>query len=152
MGLGVYTDQLLLGRHGSPATLTLILYGALRNTVAEVGSDDGPSSLHVEEVGGQGTLGGVGVMLALLALLLLLNGGQGKAGDLGQGLEAEDVTNVTNADISAILEEGGLSNQQVGLTEVVGTEGPNKVLDGRKALIDLQWVLVTEIHGIVSQK
>jgi hypothetical protein len=131
------TNKLLLGRHGGPTTLALILHGTLGNAVTKVGSNDGASSLHVEEVGSQGTLGSIGVVLTLLALLLLLNGGQGDARDLGHGLEVEHVAQLGNADISAILEKGGLSNQQVGLTEIVGTEGPDEVLNGSQTLVDL---------------
>lgn len=76
-------------------------------------------------------------MLTLLALLLLLNRGQGDARNLGHGLEVEHVAQLGHADISAILEKGGLSNQQVGLTEIVGTEGPDEVLNGSQTLVDL---------------
>ena len=137
IGVGSNTNQLLLGRHGGPATLSLILHGALGNAVTKVGSDDGAGSLHVEEVGGQGTLGGVGVVLTLLALLLLLDRGQGDARDLRHGLEVEHVAKVGDADVASILKKRGLSNQQVGLTEVIGTEGPNEVLNGSQSLVDL---------------
>lgn len=131
------TNQLLLGRHGGPTTLTLILHGTLRHAITKVGSDDGASSLHVEEVGSQGTLGCVGVVLTLLALLLLLDRGEGDAGDLGHGLKVEHVAQLGNADISAILKKSGLSDQEVGLTEIISTERPNKVLNSGQSLVDL---------------
>src|SRR5258706_43566 len=59
--------------HDRPTALTLFLDGTLGTLLSEVARNDGTSSLHVEEVGGQGTLGRIRIMSPLLALLLLLN-------------------------------------------------------------------------------
>lgn len=137
------TDQFLLGRHGAPSTLSLILHGTLGDTVTKVGSDDGAGGLHVQEVGGQGTLGCIGIMLALLALLLLLHDGDGSGGgnwdtgNLRQRLCRKHVGNVCETGI--ILKESGLPDQQVGLAEVVCIGRADELLDGSQTMIDL-WV------------
>lgn len=144
------TNQFLLGRHGAPSTLSLVLHGTLGDRVTKVGSDDGAGSLHVEEVGGQGTLGRVGVMLALLALLLLLHDGDGSGSGnwdtrhLRQRLRRKHVGNI--CETSIILKEGGLPDQQVGLAEIVCVGRADELLDGSQTVVNLVATLASSTH------
>lgn len=67
---------LLLARsHVSPAALALFLNGTLGSLSTKVIGNDVAGMLHVQEVRGQRTLGGIGVVSALLALLLFISRG-----------------------------------------------------------------------------
>jgi hypothetical protein len=84
--------------------------------------------LHVEEVGGQGALGGVGVVSALLALLLLLNEGRhvwdARHHELGGGI----LKGVEEVALGAL--GSALAEQEVCLANVVIGEGPQQLQNG----------------------
>lgn len=135
---GGKTYQLLLNGHGSPTTLALFLDSTLGNTFTKIGGDDGTGCLHVEEVGGQGALGSIGIMLALLALLLLFNGRNRD----GQWNRAR--LNIEHAKVLVLLRETtkavikrGLAQQQICLRKVFSGEGANDPLNGGQTLVDL---------------
>lgn len=128
-----------MGVHGAPAALALLLNGTLGGLGTQVVGDDRTSGLHVQEVRCQGTLGRVGVVSALLALLLLVgsrgsdnsDGGQDSA-NIGQetGIEA------TNKLIDAV-DTSTLTEQEVGLAEVLDRELLQQILDGRETRVNL---------------
>lgn len=132
------TNQLLLDGHGSPTALTLFLNSTLGHTFAKIGSDDGTSRLHVQEVRSQGSLRRIGVVLALLALLLLLNGGNGDRHGNRPRLNIEDAeVLVLLRQTSQAIVEGGLAQKKICLREIFSGKRANDALNGRQALVDL---------------
>lgn len=123
--VGIVPALLLLRGHVSPSSLALFLDSALGSIGAKVVGNDGAGMLHVEEVGGQGTLRGVGVVSALLALLLLLNEGghvwDARHHELGSGI-LKRVEKIALGALSSALAE-----QKVSLANVVIGEGPQKL-------------------------
>ncbi len=123
------TYSLLLSGHISPAPLALLLDGTLWRFGTKVVSNDSASALHVEEVRGQGTLGGIRIMGALLALLLLLDGVATEIHDRvaenlsGSALEVgEEVGRTTIGN--------RLTKEQVSLTDVLSSEAAQKLKNG----------------------
>lgn len=133
--VGVVPASLLGSTHDGPAALTLLLNGTFRRILTKVVGNDGTSSLHVEEVRSQGTLGRVGIMSALLPLLLLLNGGL-----LGYRERCRDQSSKSVADlikVTSIFQIGSLAQEKIGLAKIILREALDKILDGQEALIDL---------------
>lgn len=119
----------------SPSSLTLLLDSALGSLGTEVVGDDGAGVLHVQEVGGQRPLGGVGVVSALLALLLLLNSG----GHLGRGDDELGGGIVKVAEqVQLGVVRGVLAEEQVGLADVVLGEVAEQIQDGGEATDSLE--------------
>jgi hypothetical protein len=120
----VSSYHLLVGAHVGPSALALLLDSTLGSLGTKVVGNDSAGVLHVQEIGGERPLGGVGVMSALLALLLLLDR-RGEFGhrhhELSGGIlkVGEDIA---MADIRARLAE-----QKVGLADVVGSELPQNL-------------------------
>jgi hypothetical protein len=129
---------LLVGAHLSPSALALLLNSTLGGLGTQVIGNDGAGMLHVQEVGGQRTLGRIGVVRALLALLLLLRGGRGH---LGRRHRHENLS-------SSILEvgekirlgtlRGRLAKQKVSLPDKVVCEGAEQLIDGGQATDSLE--------------
>lgn len=128
---------LLIGRvHVSPATLALLLDSTFRRTRAEIIGNDLTSVLHVQEVGCERALGGVGIMSSLLALLLFLTGSsrlylcgrsrRGHADELSSRIlkVGQDVVGTLSS---------GLSEQKVSLTDVVLSERAEQLQNGTQA-------------------
>lgn len=127
--------MLLRRAHSRPASLTLLLDSLLGSRGAKVSGDDGAGGLHVKEVGGEGAPGGVGVERPLLALLLgLLRGHRDGLGGLhaAQGDERRLEVNEGLIGVEVLL-GGGQAQEEVGLPQVVISEGPNKLLDRLEA-------------------
>jgi hypothetical protein len=126
---------LLMRAHVSPPSLTFFLNSSLGGFGSKIISDDGASMLHVEEVGCQGTLGGVGVNGSLLALLLLLN-------------RRSKLRNWHNELLSGMLKVckkvvlgafcGGLAQEKVSLTDIVGSERSQKLHNSGQAIDSLE--------------
>lgn len=87
--------------------------------------------LHVQEVGGQGTLGGIGVVSSLLALLLLLNRLLQLRGDTRHDELSCRVLKGAQQVSPAI--GSGLAEEQVRLANIVGSEGLDQLNDGVEA-------------------
>ena len=143
--VGLVPALLLSTTHGGPAALTLLLHGALGSTAAKIGSNDGASGLHVEEVGGQRALGGVGVKSTLLALLLLLLLGRGdglRRGDTAKRSEGSFQVG-ERLIVAEVLSRGRKSEKEIGLAQIVISKGLNELLDGLKAAKSLQILLAS---------
>lgn len=84
--------------------------------------------LHIQEVRSQGTLGGVRVMSALLALLLLLDGRCQVTNSVTHELGSGALKVGEKVAMSAF--SGGLTEEQVGLTNVIGSERAEQLKNG----------------------
>lgn len=129
------TYVLLRRAHGRPAPLPLLLDSLLGSRRAKVGGDDGARGLHVEEVGGEGAPGGVGVERPLLALLLglLRRHGDGLGGlHAAEGDERGLEVNEGLVGVEVLLGRGK-TQEKVGLPQVVISEGPNELLNRLQA-------------------
>ena len=134
VAVGVVPAALLRLLHDGPAALAFLLDSTLAGLGTEVARDDGTSGLHVQEVGGQRALRRVGVMGALLALLLLLDRRDRRSLEDGQDT-AEDILNLL--EVRVTLNVGGLTEQQVGLAEIVVGEALDQILNGLETSVDL---------------
>jgi hypothetical protein len=86
--------------------------------------------LHVQEVGGERPLGGVGVVGALLALLLLLNRSSHVTSNGHHELSS---SRLERAEQVTLALGGGLTKQKVGLADVVLGERPQELQNGGQA-------------------
>jgi hypothetical protein len=116
-----------MGAHVGPSSLTLLLNSTLGSLSAKIVRDNRASVLHVEEVGSEGTLGGVGVNGSLLALLLLLNRGS-KLRDGHDELLSSMLKGGQEVILGAL--SSGLTEEKVGLSNIVGSEGAEKLQNG----------------------
>lgn len=135
---GTNTYTLVVGVHGAPAALALLLNGTLGRIRAQVVGDDRTSGLHVQEVRRQGTLRSVGVVGALLALLLLVGSRGDSDGDRGQDrADSRQQASIEADELADAVHAGSLTQQEVCLAEVLAGEALQKLLDGRQTSVDL---------------
>lgn len=104
-----------------PSSLTLLLDCTLRSLGTQIIGDDATGMLHVQKVGGQGTLRGIGVVRALLALLLLRLHGRRNVGE-GHHELARSILKV-GEELPVTIVGSRLSKQKIGLADVVSGEG-----------------------------
>jgi hypothetical protein len=122
--------HLLLGRaHVGPSALALSLNSTLGSISTEVVGDDGAGMLHVQKVGGQGTLRRVGVVSALLALLLLLS----RRAQVAQRHEKLPSSGVEAGEEVGMALSRGLTQEQVGLANIVVGEVAEQLQNGLEA-------------------
>lgn len=145
--IGVVPALFLLRSHVSPSSLALFLDSALGGISAKVVGNDRAGVLHVEEVGGQGALGGVGVVSALLAFLLLLNKGShvwdARHHELGGGI-LKGVEEIALGALSSALAE-----QKVSLANVIIGEGPQELQNGGESTNSLIDFVSKEIQRLL---
>lgn len=140
--------HLLVRVHRGPAPLALLLHGTLGGLRAKVIGNDGPGVLHVEEVGRQGPLGGVGVVRALLTLLLLLD----RRAQVGHGVDELGGGTLKVGEKVAVGALGrGLTQQKVSLPDVVGSEGAEELEDGGEATDGLGVLVVCPLSAASSE-
>ena len=143
------TYMLLRRAHGRPAPLPLLLDSLLGSRGAEVGRDDGARGLHIEEVGGEGSPGGVGVERPLLALLLglLRRHGNGLRGlHAAEGDERGLKVNEGLVGVEVLLGRGE-AQEEVGLPQVVISERPNELLNRLEAAKSLG-IMLAHVLGL----
>lgn len=129
--MGMSTYLLLDFRHLSPTASTLVRDFLRLSIGAQLLSNTGAVVLHVEEEGGQGALGSVGVRGSTLALLLLAHFGLGARAGGTRTKQARLIQRAGDAgDAADVQSSGGAAQDSIGMVEI----GLGQLGDSRRQL------------------